>query len=362
MHVHVRPELKGLKPYAPGKSTEEVKSEYGLEHITKLASNENPYGTSPIVTEALAAMRDFAIYPDGAASVLRKEVAEYNGVSEKQLIFAAGLDELIQIVSRAMLCQEDNTVMAGGTFPQYRHNAVIQGAEIREVPLKEGTHDLEAMADKVDDKTKVVWICNPNNPTGTYVSGEEVDVFLQTVPDHVLVVMDEAYFEYVTAEDYPQTIPLIQKHPNLLILRTFSKAFGLAAFRIGYGIGAESFVGQLETARLPFNTSVLAQQAAIAALHDLDFVEKSTNLNAQELQKFYAFCQRHGIDFYPSQANFIYLKVPGKDSGEVFQYLLEKGFVVRAFPDGIRITVGTKENNEGLFAEIEEMLGVTSKR
>ncbi len=356
MNVKVRPQLLTMKAYAPGKSSEEVQREYGLDKIVKLASNENPYGTSPHVSKAISSMENFAIYPDGAATALRKKVAKYTGVKEDQLIFSSGLDELIQIISKALLDENSNTVMATGTFPQYRHNAVVQNAEIREVPLQDGRHDLQAMVKEVDGNTKVVWICNPNNPTGTYVNDKELGQFLQSVPSHVLVVMDEAYYEYVTAEDYPETIPLLDQYDNLMVLRTFSKAFGLAAFRIGYGIGAASFIQQLEVVRLPFNTSMLAQKAAIAALEDLDFVDRSVSSNAHELQKFYEICMRHNIDFYPSQGNFIFISIPGKESAEVFQYLLERGFTVRPFPNGVRITVGTNEENSELFDIIEKMV------
>ncbi|GIN91989.1 histidinol-phosphate aminotransferase 1 [Siminovitchia terrae] len=356
MNVKVRPQLLSLKAYTPGKSSEEVQREYKLEKIVKLASNENPYGTSPFVKEAISKIDNFAIYPDGASTALRKEVAEYTGVKEDQLIFSSGLDELIQIISKALLDENFNTVMASGTFPQYRHNAVVQNAEIREVPLKNGCHDLPEMAKQIDDNTQVVWICNPNNPTGTYVDNKELEQFLQSIPSHVLVVMDEAYYEYVTVEDYPETIPLLDQYDNLMVLRTFSKAFGLASFRIGYGIGAASFIQQLEVVRLPFNTSVLAQKAALAALKDLDFVKQSVSLNAIELQKYYEFCKQHQIDFYTSQGNFIFISIPGKESAEVFQYLLERGYTVRPFPNGVRITVGTKEENEELFELIEKIV------
>lgn len=356
MNVKVRPQLLSLKAYAPGKSSEEVQREYGLEKIVKLASNENPYGTSRLVKKAVCDMDNFAIYPDGAATDLRRAVAEYVEVKEDQLIFSSGLDELIQIISKALLDENSNTVMASGTFPQYRHNAVVQNAEIREVPLKDGRHDLPAMAKRIDDKTQIVWICNPNNPTGTYVNEKELGEFLQLVPSHVLVVMDEAYYEYVTAEDYPETLSLLDRYDNLFILRTFSKAFGLAAFRIGYGIGSAQLIKQLEVVRLPFNTSDLAQKAALAALKDLKFVEDSVEFNNRERQKYYEFFKAHHIDFYPSQGNFIFVSFQGKESAEVFQYLLERGFTVRPFPNGVRITIGTKEENSVLFKLIEKMV------
>ncbi|MFD1707196.1 histidinol-phosphate transaminase [Siminovitchia sediminis] len=358
--MKVRPQLLSLNAYAPGKSSEEVRREYGLDQIVKLASNENPYGSSSLVREAISNIKDFAVYPDGAAAELRKKVAQYVGVNENQLIFSSGLDEMIQIISRALLDEHSNVVLSAGSFSQYRHNAVVQNAEIREVPLKNGRFDLTAMAEQMDEKTQLVWICNPNNPTGTYVTDKELDAFLQVVPPHVLVAMDEAYYEYVTADDYPDTIPLLDRYENLIVMRTFSKAFGLAAFRIGYAIGAPSFIQQLEVVRLPFNTSVLAQTAAVAALKDIDFVESSAAANSRELQKYYEFCRLHNIDFYPSQANFIFMSFPGKKSEAIFQYLLERGYTVRPFPNGIRVTVGTEEQNKELFNILEKMVLVTN--
>jgi len=357
--MKVKEQLLTLKPYIPGKTTDEVKREYNLDKIVKLASNENPYGCSSNVLESITTkIPSFAIYPDGAATELREKVAEYLGVDGDQLIFSSGLDELIQYLIRALLSPETNTVMAKETFPQYRHHAIIENAELREVPLKDGRHDLEEMANQIDDRTKIVWICNPNNPTGTYVNQLELEGFLSKVPNHVLVVLDEAYFEYATNDDYPNTIPLLNKYENLLIMRTFSKAFGLAGFRIGYGIGAPSLIKQLEVARLPFNTSALAQTAAIAALDDKDFVENTVAVNAKELVKYYQFFDEHQISYYPSQGNFVFINIPGLSSNDIFQRLLEKGWIVRAFPNGVRITIGKEEENEELMKIIAEIASV----
>ncbi|MBS4199457.1 histidinol-phosphate transaminase [Bacillus sp. FJAT-49732] len=357
--MQVKQQLLSLKPYIPGKTTEEVKREYQLDKIVKLASNENPYGCSPNVLEAISTkIPSFAIYPDGGTTELREKVATHLGVNGDQLIFSSGLDELIQMLIRAMLSPDTNTVMAKETFPQYRHHAIIENAELREVPLKDGRHDLEEMARQIDDKTNIVWICNPNNPTGTYVNQSELEEFLSKVPSHVLVVLDEAYFEYATIEDYPKTIPLLNKYENLLIMRTFSKAFGLAGFRIGYGIGAPTLIKQLEVARLPFNTSALAQTAAITALEDIEFVEKTIAANAKELEKYYQFFDKHQISYYPSQGNFVFINIPGLSSDEIFQSLLEKGWIVRAFPNGVRITVGKEDENEELMKILAEIVTV----
>ena len=352
--MQVKPQITGLKPYEPGKPIEEVKKELGLKKVVKLASNENPFGCSERVKEAIEReLRHVQIYPDGYARDIRMKVAEHLGVEPDQLIFGSGADEVILILCRAMLTNNSNTVMATPTFSQYRHNAIIEGAEIREVPLQDGEHDLEGMLKQIDEKTRIVWVCNPNNPSGNYIDRERFVSFLRQVPEHVLVVSDEAYFEYVVADDYPDTIALLDDHPNLIILRTFSKAYGLASLRIGYGIANPSLINKLEPARPPFNTSRIAQAAAIAALEDQNFVETCRQKNRDGLNQFYRFCETHQLDYYPSQANFILIDF--KRSGDdVFNYLLKNGYIVRSgeslgFPTSVRITVGRFEENEGII-------------
>ncbi|WP_027408571.1 histidinol-phosphate transaminase [Anoxybacteroides tepidamans] len=359
--MKLKNQLQGLPPYQPGKSMEEVKQQYGLTEVVKLASNENPYGCSKAVKEAIAIELDrLALYPDGYARKLRETVARHVGVKETELIFGNGSDEVVQIICRAFLSAGTNTVMATPTFPQYRHNAVIEGAEIREVPLTEGRHDLPKMLEAIDDKTRVVWICNPNNPSGTYVNEAELSAFLQQVPKHVLVVVDEAYYEYVTAANYPQTVPLLSQYDNLMILRTFSKAYGLAALRVGYGIASEALIQQIEPAREPFNTSSVAQAAAVAALGDQEFIKQCAAQNKEQLEAFYRFCEENGLFYYPSEANFILIDF-GIEGNKVFQYLLERGIIVRSgnalgFPTSVRITVGTEEQNRKVFAALAQML------
>lgn len=358
--MNVKPQLLSLKAYSPGKSIDEVKRQYGLTKIVKLASNENPFGCSEKVGEALTSLADqFALYPDGAAYALRQKVAQHVGVQPEQLLFGSGLDEVIQVISRALLAEGTNTVMAKPTFSQYRHHAIIENAELREIPLKDGTHDLEAMLGQVDENTKIVWICNPNNPTGTYVNEADLISFLNRVPKTALVIMDEAYYEYATADDYPNTISLLDQYENLIVLRTFSKAYGLAAFRIGYAVGRADFIEKLDVTRLPFNTSSVAQVAALAALEDKEFLENCINENTKGLQQYYEFCEKHNIKYYPSQANFVFMEVG--DGNEVFQRLLQKGYIVRSgaglgLPNGIRVTVGNQEDNEQILALLEEIV------
>ena len=359
--VKVKKQLESLLPYQPGKSIEEVKRLYGLNEVIKLASNENPFGCSPKVqTAIMEQVKNLALYPDGYSFQLRLRLAEHLGADAKQLIFGNGSDEVVQIICRAFLASEANTVMASPTFPQYRHNAIIEGAEVREIPLIDGRHDLNGMLQAIDKDTRVVWICNPNNPSGTYVSEQDLITFIDNVPKHVLVVVDEAYYEYVRAVDFPQTAPLLGKYENLMILRTFSKAYGLAALRIGYGIASESLIRQIEPAREPFNTSILAQTAALAALDDQEFIVNCAEQNKKGLELYYRFCDENGLKYYQSEGNFILIDF-GIEGNEVFQYLLERGIIVRSgnalgFPTSVRITVGSEEQNLRVIDTLKSLL------
>ncbi|PRS02907.1 histidinol-phosphate transaminase [Bacillus atrophaeus] len=360
--MRIKEQLKQLKPYQPGKPIEEVKREYGLDKVVKLASNENPFGCSEAAKEALQQeIEQLALYPDGYSAALRTRLSEHLNVSEKSLIFGNGSDELVQIICRSFLNEKTNTITAASTFPQYKHNAVIEGAEVREIAIRQdGGHDLDAMLAAIDENTQIVWVCSPNNPTGTYTAESELLSFLNRVPSHVLVVLDEAYYEYVTAEDYPESIPLLEKHPNLIILRTFSKAYGLAALRVGYGIASETLIRQIEPAREPFNTSRLGQAAAIAALSDQDFIVSCVKKNAAGLKQYYDFAETHGLGYYPSQTNFVLIDF-NRPADELFQALLQKGYIVRSgnalgFPTSLRITIGTKEQNEEILTILAEML------
>jgi histidinol-phosphate aminotransferase len=350
-----------LTPYQPGKSIEAVKRQFKLDKITKLASNENPFGCSEQVLSALKEQESLAIYPDGYATNLRESLAEFLNVGQEELIFGNGSDNLIQMISRALLSPDSNTVMAAPTFSQYRHNAVIEGAEIREIPLTDGAqHDLDGMLAAIDDKTNVVWLCSPNNPTGTYIPENKLISFLEKVPAETLVVLDEAYYEYVVAEDYYDSISLARRFENLIVLRTFSKIYGLASLRIGYGIANPAIIKALEPAREPFNVNSLGQLAASIAIKDTKFIENCKTKNRQGLEQFYHFCETHHLSYYPSQTNFILVDFK-VDGDQVFQYLLEKGYIVRSgkalgFPSSVRITVGSYEQNEGVLKAISEFL------
>lgn len=353
--------MVGLIPYQPGKPIEEVKRELGLDEVIKLASNENPYGCSPLVKDAIThALETIAIYPDGYARLLRKKVAQHLHVEEEQLIFGNGSDEVILILCRAYLESGDNIVTASPTFPQYRHNAVIEGAEVKEVPLQNGVHDLDAMLEAIDEKTKMVFVCNPNNPTGTYVNELAFKSFIEKVPKDVLIISDEAYYEYVTESDYPDTLPMLRSYPNLIILRTFSKAYGLASLRVGYGVTSKEIARAVDPGREPFNTNSMAQAAAIAALDDPSFIKECREKNALEMKKYEDFCVKNKFDYFPSQTNFILIDFQ-RPGSEIFNILLKNGFITRngealGYATSVRITLGTSEQNDKIISELTKWL------
>lgn len=356
-----------LKAYQPGRTTDQVKKAYGLDQVVKLASNENPFGSSEKVRECIRSYADsFAIYPDGYTTSLRNELAAFLSLDEKQIIFGNGSDEIILIISRAMLEPGKNTVMATPTFPQYRHNALVEGAEVREIELVNGAHDLDKMAQAIDENTAIVWLCSPNNPTGIHITDTQLRAFLDGVPENVFVVLDEAYYEYVTAEDYYDALEIIREYKNVIVLRTFSKVYGLAAFRVGYGFADAALIAQLEPVREPFNVNSLGQKAAAAALGDQLFIDQCRTANKEGLEQFYAFCRENNLKYYPSEANFILIDF-NCDSDQLFEYLMSKGYIVRSgsalgLPGTVRVTVGSTEQNEGVMEAMKSFLAETVKR
>ncbi|AXF54896.1 histidinol-phosphate transaminase [Salicibibacter kimchii] len=360
MKLKMKPVIDELKPYEPGKPIEVVKEELGLNSVIKLASNENPHGPSRAVQKQLQQAGTPNVYPDGHARELRQAVADYLQVNEGQLLFGAGSDEVILLLCRAMLSEQTNTVMATPTFSQYKQNAAVEGAKIMEVPLNDGVHDLDAMMDSIDKETRIVWICNPNNPSGTYVNAADFSAFMERVPSDVLVVLDEAYGEYVEASDYPNSLEMLNTYENVLILRTFSKMYGLAGLRIGYAVGAEPLISKIEPLRPPFNTTTLAQKAAVAALDDQTFVQDCREKNKREKHKLNTFFQEKGCFPYPSETNFLLVDV-GVNGDRVFDALLHRGIIVRSgealgFPNCIRVSIGTEKENEQFMGNFSEWL------
>lgn len=353
--------VRGLPVYQPGKPIEDVKREYGLKHVIKLASNENPFGCSPFVLEnILPDTKKIALYPDGAARDLRDSVAKHLNVQPEQLIFGNGSDEIVQHIARCFLEPGTKTVMADVTFPRYKTNAQIEGTEVVEVPLKNGTHDLSKMADAVDGRTRVVWVCNPNNPTGTIVSHKEVATFLTRIPSSVLVVLDEAYYEYVNDSSYPDSLALLKEHPNVIVLRTFSKIYGLAALRVGYGIAAPDVITELNRVREPFNVNTLAQRGARLALEDQTYIRECRERNLAGRKQLTDAFDRLGLNYYPPHGNFVFVET-GVPAPHIFRHLLKKGVIVRIdeswnHPTALRVTIGSEEENRAFLNALEQLL------
>lgn len=344
--------LSQLTAYQQGKQTQDIQEEFGLNRIVKLASNENVYGYSPKVKhELINHLPDLNIYPDGHTASLRTAIAKYYQVEENQLIFGSGSEEIIQIICRAFVFAGRNTVMAANSFPQYKHNTLVEGGTVKEVPVtKEFGHDLDAMGEAIDENTSIVWICAPDNPTGTVNSEKELVAFMEQCPKDVLVVLDEAYKEFVDEEVTLDTLTYLASYPNLISLRTFSKAYGLAGLRIGYGIGNPEVVHSLNVVRGPFNTTSVAQNAALIALEDQAFINKTKTNNDKVKRDFYKFLDSINWHYIPTQTNFIYVSTPVSGM-KVFQYLTENGFIIRpgellGYPNSIRITIGTEEDME----------------
>lgn len=352
-----KPHIVDLPVYQPGKPIEEVKKELGLDEVIKLASNENPYGSSSLVAEAIQAeLSQLSLYPDGSSAELTTVLAEHLGVERNQIIFGCGSDEVIALITRAFILPKDESIMADQTFSVYKSNVDIEGGVSIEVPLKDGVHDLDAMLAAVTDHTKIIWICNPNNPTGTIVEHDNLISFLNQVPAHVLVVLDEAYCEFVTDENYSDGVSLLNQYPNLVVLRTFSKIYGLASLRIGYAVASSQSITYINQVREPFNTSRIAQAAAKAALTDYDFVESCRTKNQQGIAYLSGQFDELGLNYYPANGNFIFVNI--ESSGlEMFQSLLKQGIIIRAgfgkYPNYIRVSVGTPEQNEKFIAALK---------
>lgn len=358
--------LNDLNAYQQGKQTSEVKKEFNLEKIVKLSSNENPYGYSPKVKEAFTNIaHSLEIYPDGYGYELKIKIAEHLSVDEKQLVIGAGSDEIISFISRAFLYPGVNTVMAAPTFSQYRQNALIEGAELKEIPTVNGRHDLAGMLDVIDDNTKVIWLCTPDNPTGELIKAEEFNQFMDGCPKEVIVVLDEAYCEYVERDNRMNLLDNLSRYDNLIVLRTLSKAYGLAGLRVGYGISNEEIAKKLNIIRGPFNTTSLSQSIAITAIDDQTFIDDVRSLNKSVKQDFEQFLDSINWKYYESHANFILIKTP-IDADEAALFLLKSGFIIRSgsflgYPNTIRITIGTKTDMKQLQDVILELHEQISK-
>ncbi|MDP8265444.1 MAG: histidinol-phosphate transaminase [Candidatus Aceula meridiana] len=356
-----RKNILKIKPYVPGKPIEEVKRDLGLKEVCKLASNENPFSPSPKVLKAMQkALKGLNRYPDGSCYYLRKEIAKNLKVKETQLIFGNGSDEVIFQVVRAFVNEGEEIVIAHPTFLMYGIVGQIAGAKIKTIPLKNFRYDLVAMKKAVSKKTKVIFIANPDNPMGTYVTKKELDVFLKGLRKDILVFLDEAYYEFAPKKDYPNSFSLLKKYKNIIVTRTFSKMYGLAGLRIGYGVSSEEVIDILNRVREPFNINSVAQAAAVAALKDQAYYQKAIRLCEKEKQYLYEEFKKFGLSFVKSATNFVVIDVK-KDSQKVFQKLLRKGIIVRnmnawGLKNYIRVTVGKPQENRKFIRSLKEIL------
>jgi len=354
----IKPHVRALEPYQPGKPIEELERELGISGSVKLASNESPLGPSP---KAIAALqKSFANihrYPDGASFALRRKLAERLGVPGEQLVFGAGADEVLELLAKVLLGPGDECVYAWPSFAMYPIVVQGMGATSVRVPLdRDYVHDLPAMAAAVNERTKLLFVCNPNNPTGTAVGAEAFDAFMGSLPEDLVVAVDEAYVDFARRPDFPDALAWVRRRPGTIVMRTFSKIFGLAGLRIGYGAADPELADYLQRARHPFNVNRLAEVAAAAALDDREFVERVTGSNVRGLDYLSRELRGLGIQVWPSEANFVLART----GAGTYERLLQDGVIVRpmagfGLPDCVRISVGVPEENERLVKALRRI-------
>lgn len=359
--------LRDVFPYQPGKSIASVQRELGLKNVVKLASNENPLGPAP---RAMAAYRkaekSCALYPEGASPELRAALARHHKLEPESVVIGNGSDEIIRLVCEAFLEAEDEVVVSQHAFIRFKQQAAMMGARVIEVPMTDWTHDLELMGKAASPRTKLVFVANPNNPTGTYNTAEELDALLAAVPKTALVVLDEAYWHYAQSiPGYPKSLPdLVRTHENLVVLRTFSKAYGLAGLRVGYGVGDPELIGWLDRIRMPFNVSLPAQLACAEALKDSAFVKRSIALNEAQRGLVVRALGDMGFGAGESATNFVFARspLPGR---ELFKALLRQGVIIRPLDEygltqHVRISIGSPAQNKTLIKALSQALAVAA--
>lgn len=361
------PGVRGLTPYQPGKPISELERELGISNSVKLASNENPLGPSPKALEAIQrVLPELHLYPDGGGFELKAALATKLGVRPTQITLGNGSNDVLAIIASTFLSPGHKSVFSEHAFAVYPISTQAVGATAAVAPAHDGSrgprygHDLEAMAALVDDETRVAFIANPNNPTGTHLPRAELHGFLAGLPDHVIAVVDEAYIEYALDSDFPNALDWLGEFPHLIVTRTFSKAYGLAGLRVGYAVSSEAIADLLNRVRQPFNVNALALEAAKAALADEDYLARSIQLNAQGLAQLNEALTTRGFAAIPSAGNFVTFDV-GRPAAPVYQALLREGVIVRpianyGLPNHLRVSVGTAEQNGVFLAALDRVL------
>jgi histidinol-phosphate aminotransferase len=362
MHKLARWKLRSVKPYVPGKPIEELARELGIKgEIIKLASNENPLGPSPKAMEAVSRyIKDLNLYPDDSAYELIKKISSKNGFEAEETIIGNGSVEIMLMIGLAFVNPGESIVVSEKSFIMYKIIGDLIGAKVIETPMVDGKIDLEGILKSIREDTKVVFIANPNNPTGTVCERSEVEEFMERVPEDVIVVWDEAYYEYAQGSEFKETVDYVREGKNVVVLRTFSKIYGLAGLRLGYAFAKRDIIDALGRTRLPFNVNSLAQIAAYYALDDYEHVERSRRVNSEGLNYLYSEFSRLGIKYWKSACNFVLVDL-GVDSDKPYNYLLKRGIIVRpvknySLPTCLRITVGTPEQNRKLVETLTDFL------
>ncbi|MCU7874201.1 MAG: histidinol-phosphate transaminase [Candidatus Thiodiazotropha sp. (ex Lucinoma borealis)] len=355
------PGIRELKPYLPGKPLSELERELGISHSIKLASNENPLGVSPNVIDAISSsFSELARYPDGGGFQLRQSLAEKHAVNPSCVTLGNGSNDVLDMVARVFLVAGMESLFSQFCFAVYPISSQAVGAKLVITPANAYGHDLDRMLQMITPRTRVIWIANPNNPTGTWLNKDDLHTFLLKVPEYVIVVLDEAYVEYVQESDYPDGTQWLNEFPNLIVTRTFSKAYGLASLRIGYGLSSSTIADLLNRVRQPFNVNSLAQAAAQAALEDQDFIQRSVMINSAGMQQYVHGFEALGLDYIPSVANFITVDL-GQAALPVDQALLREGCITRpianyGLPNHLRISIGLEEENARLLTTLQKVL------
>jgi len=354
--MNVCKSILGLKPYQGGKPIEELKRELGLDTVIKLASNENPLGVSQKVSDDIkASFAEINRYPDGNGFNLKTALSEHFDVPTESFTLGNGSNEILELIARVFVSEaSDEVIFSQYAFPVYSMATQVLGATARITPSKDFGHDLEAMLSMINDNTKLIFVANPNNPTGTLLSDSELHSFLCRVPESVPVVLDQAYIEYLDIEDL--AIGWLENFDNLIITRTFSKAYGLAGLRVGYAISSPDIADYINRVREPFNVNHIAQRAAISALTDDDYLQRSISVNRAGIKRLELGFTKLGLSFIPSSANFVAVEVP--NASEIFEKLLSKGVIVRPveMPNYLRISVGTELENARFLEVLETLL------
>ncbi|EGT3614701.1 histidinol-phosphate transaminase [Clostridium perfringens] len=361
MRFKVREEVLRIEKYVAGKPISEVKRELGLEKVVKLASNENPLGCSPKVKEALRNLvEETFLYPDANNFELKKSLAKCLGVNESQIFCGAGSDSLIKVLCSTLINPGDENIIGEITFPRYETNIELMGGNVIKVPMKDMKLDLEGMVNKVTSKTKTIWFCNPNNPTGSSFGINDIRKLLNKIPRSVYIIMDEAYVEYVSRDDYPNSLELLKEYENIIILRTFSKAYGLASLRVGYGVAREELVDYFNRVVNSFDVNLYAQVAAVEALKDREFLDTVKKFNKKQRDYLEQEFDNMGLKYVKSDANFIMVNVKCDDKN-FFNYLLQNGYIIRpgyllGCPEWMRISIGKEEENRELISLMKNYL------